>query len=152
MCLRSRHIQSALTFILACLVLSCGCHTAKTAAQTGSSDQLYAYRWDLIELQGNSVQSSPQIHPFLQFYPGQERRISGSLGCNRLGGTFVLSSDTTITLSPITTTRMACPDANLEYQFSRVLGQADHWQIVNKELQLRIGQKTAAILKASPLE
>jgi heat shock protein HslJ len=69
------------------------------------------------------------------------------VGCNLLAGT-VLIEGSTIRFSPLITTKMACPDQDLEYQFSGVLEQVNSWAIVDENLLLKIGEKPAARFKA----
>jgi heat shock protein HslJ len=133
--------------VLMCLI--CACKSAKTTTSGGNdADQLYLHRWNLTELRGTPVKVTDRVQPHLLFEPGDAIKISGSVGCNLLAGTVSIKGNT-IKFSPLITTKMACPDQNLEYQFSGVLEQINTWAIEGSFLLLKIGEKTAVRLEAT---
>ena len=127
------------------LFLGYACTSSQPAAgRESSSESLYQYQWDLFELKGKPITQTERVQPHLLLYPGEIGRIAGSAGCNQIAGKFELSGDHTLHISPIMTTKMACPDQDLETQLMRTLGEVDGWGIADKVLELRIGKKVAA--------
>lgn len=133
----------------ALLAIIYGCHhTRPIAAQppSGGSETLFEYKWILTELNGQPLGTGNRDTAHLLFFPGQVSRVSGSGGCNRLNGTFELSTDHKIKFSPLATTRMACA-GNTESQFLTALGQTNNWSIINNQLLLNNGKILVAKLQ-----
>ena len=146
-------MKAVITYVI--LILSAAavmqCHPAKSAKARGDgSEQLYLFRWELTELRGKPVQKSERVQPFLLFEPGEPGQLSGSVGCNQMAGTFTLGEDQSILISPVITTRMACPDQDLEYAFSSILRLIDKWTLEGESLVLSKSDKPAATFKAAP--
>lgn len=94
--------------------------------------------WQLVELGGAEPVSLPagqQAH--LLFDSGPPQRVSGSTGCNRLVGGYVLAGQN-LEFRALATTRMACaPEAMaLEQRFAAALDATRGWQIVDGTLEL----------------
>ena len=144
-----KKILTSITY-LAMLILMAGCHSTKpvSAEASGGSELLFQYQWDLIELQEQPVAISSGNHPNLLFFPGQVSRVSGSTGCNKLNGSFELTSGNFIKFSPIAITKMACMGDNVESKFLEALEQTNSWSIINKQLLLYNGKILMAKLKA----
>lgn len=71
--------------------------------------------WRLMELPGEAgftIDPDLQTHLVLD---GEEGRVSGSSGCNRLIGTFTLHGDA-LSFGPLAGTRMACPPPAMELE------------------------------------
>jgi len=132
------------------LALATACHPTKSAAVRGDdSEQLYLHRWELTALRDKPVYKTERVQPYLVFEPGEPGQLSGSLGCNQLAGTFTLTAGDSIFLSPVITTKMACPDQALEYAFSGILKSVDRWKLADEVLLLSKGEKPAATFKAA---
>lgn len=114
---------------------------------SAGSESLYQYQWNLVELEGKAIDTAGGKSPNILFYPGQGGSVAGSTGCNRLKGTFTLSANNMIKLSPLATTRMACIGENIETPFLNVLSQVDSWRIENNELMLNKGDTLLAKFK-----
>ena len=136
---------SALLFIT---LLVMGCNAAKsTSGGDSGSQQLWQHPWELTTLRGTPVEKNERVQPYLLFQQ-EGSQLSGSLGCNRLAGTFTLEGEQGIRISAVITTKMACPDQDLEYRFSGVLEQIDTWAIDGTSLTLSKGEKVAATFLA----
>ena len=138
------------TLVLSIFFLIAGCHSTKpiTTAASGGSEMLYMHQWNLTELEGKAVVITAGTQPYLLFFPGQVNRVSGSTGCNKLNGSFVLSAANSMTFSPLATTKMACVGDNVESKFLAVLGKVSNWSIINKQLLLKNGKVITAKLNA----
>ena len=139
---------------LAIFFLVAGCHSTKpvTAVASGGSEMLFMNQWNLTELEGKVVVITAGTQPHLLFFPGQVSRVSGSTGCNKLNGSFVLSAANSMKFSPLATTKMACVGDNVESKFLEVLGKVNSWAIINKQLLLKNGKVITAKLNAVTAE
>ncbi|ULQ51065.1 META domain-containing protein [Flavihumibacter fluvii] len=125
------------------VITMAGCASTKgVKPAAGGSEQLYMYKWSLIELDGQAVASDSKAH--LLFSPGQVTRVSGNAGCNRLSGSVALAGESGLAFSPLAVTRMACPETTVEPQFLKALEKVNDWRIANKELYLYDGEKLLA--------
>ena len=139
---------------LAIFFLVAGCHSTKpvTAVASGGSEMLFMNQWNLTELEGKVVVITAGTQPHLLFFPGQVSRVSGSTGCNKLNGSFVLSAANSMKFSPLATTKMACVGDNVESKFLEVLGKVNNWAIINNQLLLKKGKVIMAKLNAVKAE
>jgi heat shock protein HslJ len=78
-------------------------------------------RWDLVELNGKPL-ASAETNPFIELDLARHV-ISGKAGCNRMMGKveYNQARKHIIRFLEITTTRMACPNMNLEREFLEAL-------------------------------
>lgn len=111
--------------------------------------------WRLTQLDGQPVTVSGQDQraPFLQF-DTQNRRVSGSGGCNRLTGAYQ-SGPGTLRVGPVASTRMACLDQGTgerETRFFAALEATRGYRIAGRVLTLTgDGGQTLAVLEESTL-
>lgn len=110
--------------------------------------------WRLDQLGGEPVASGgdPQRDPQVQF-DRSNGRVSGSGGCNRLSGTFERSGST-LKLSQLASTRMACTDPALgtkEQQFFAALQATTSYRLQSptRLALLDAGGRTVATLSTS---
>lgn len=124
-------------------VMMAGCAASKgTKPAAGGSEQLYMYKWTLVELDGKAVPADSKAH--LLFAPGQTTQVSGNAGCNRLTGGVALSGESGLKFLPLAVTRMACMEPTVEPQFLAALEKVNDWRISNKELRLYDDDKLLA--------
>jgi heat shock protein HslJ len=91
-------------------------------------------KWTLVKINGKNIPSQlGQNIPFIDVN-GEENRVSGSTGCNRFNGKFVLRNYK-IHMGNLATTRMACANA-MESAFLAVFNNLDSYQINNTTLLL----------------
>lgn len=122
---------------LSILLFACNNSKTVTGAPNGGSELLYQSIWKLTEVQSSAVPAETKAN--LALTPGEVNKATGNTGCNRMNGTFVLSSDHNIKFSPLATTRMTCVDENLssiEKKYLDALTQTNKWSIIGDELQL----------------
>lgn len=96
---------------------------------------LDAVRWTLVRV--GALTAQPGERPaYLEFATSPEARVSGSSGCNRLSGGFVLQGEA-LRFLPIAGTRMLCPDGMaLEEAFLKALAATQAHRIAEGRLQL----------------
>ncbi|RYC71814.1 MULTISPECIES: META domain-containing protein [Spirosoma] len=138
--------------VVVLILVSAGCATKKPAQPVmKGSEELYAHRWNLTELNGRAVTPpEPERRAHLLFTPGQVNKVSGSGGCNRITGTYELSGSNRITFAPLATTRMACPDMETESQFLKALAQATKYSLADNYLLLSSDTVLLARFTAAP--
>lgn len=130
------------------------CHSSKpiSGPLAAGSEMLYQYKWYLSELQSQPFTFiKNNNYAYLLFTPGQQNRVTGSTGCNRLTGSYDLKGVNFMKFSPLATTKMACP-GNTEAQFIEALGQVNNWSIANEQLLLSNGKIVVAKLNAVSME
>lgn len=128
--------------------MAAGCGSSKpTAGTSGGSEMLYQYQWNLEILDGQPVNTSTGKGSYLLFSPGQVNTVAGNAGCNNLRGSFELSGENTMKLSPLMTTKMACPDMSTETSFLNTLSKVDNWSIIGNQLLLSSGKIPLAKLR-----
>ncbi len=98
---------------------------------------IYKNNWKLIQLNGQTLTNS-KVN--IQF-DGQEKRFSGSAGCNRMFGTYT-SEGNNLTFSAAASTRMACLDAETSKTETQVL-QA----ISNQQYTFDVADQTLNLYK-----
>lgn len=71
--------------------------------------------WNVVSVFNQSISKTTEKAPFLIF-DMKGNKISGNAGCNRLVGKLNINEDNriSISISPVVTTRMACPDMETE--------------------------------------
>lgn len=98
--------------------------------------------WKLVRLDGAAVAVAagrPEAHLVLA---SDALRVSGSGGCNRLGGGFEIDGDA-LRFGGVAATRMACPEGmEQEQRFLDVLSQVARYRIRGSHLELLDAQDT----------
>lgn len=92
-------------------------------------------KWQLIELNGQSVESmgKPAKTPYIQF--DSTRKVSGNNGCNQFFGSYELEKHGRIKFSAMGSTRMACLDNNtMEADVMDMIARTDSYVLVNDTL------------------
>ena len=101
------------TIIILCTGVFAACGSSKKAMQVVALDG----EWNIIAVNGDKIESATS--PYLGF-DMDENRLYGNAGCNRMTGSFEVDTLNLgkIHFGTIGTTRMMCPDMDVE---SRVL-------------------------------
>jgi heat shock protein HslJ len=106
------------------------------AAPNTSSDELLNIYWKLVSLNGDEVtpvDNDREAH--LVF--NAENRVSGSDGCNRLMGSYLLDGNT-LTFEQTAATRMACTEGAEQSQaFNKALTEAATYSVHGDQLEIR---------------
>lgn len=79
-------------------------------------------KWNVVSVYCIPIPETMENTPFLIF-DTKENKISGNAGCNRLNGKLIISENNdSISIPPLMTTRMACPDMETENNILSALG------------------------------
>ena len=113
-----------------------GVWPGETCGAQLSTQSLGNTYWKLSRLGAIPVsEAPPQDEPHLILH-SESRRVSGSLGCNRLMGRYELKGDA-LAFDQIVATKMNCAQGmGLEKAFVEVLGQVKTWKITGQRLDL----------------
>ena len=88
-------------------------------------------------LAGSEWGYAGQDLPFVAF--GVDGKITGNSGCNRFFGSFEITGAGTLTIGPLATTKMLCPDQQMETEkrFLDLLGSAKTFERIGHELLIK---------------
>ncbi len=125
--------------------------SAPAAPSAATPNALRGTRWMLTELNGKPVVSMNPKNPAFLMLDTDQKRYSGSSGCNSISGTFQLGGDS-LQLLGGAMTLMACPDPIMkqEKEFSQALTDAGSYQIAGNTLELLARKKVVAKFQAAP--
>lgn len=102
--------------------------------------------WKLIELEGQPVAAAEQQHEAHLVFHAKDSRITGSGGCNRLMGRYMVDGSS-IHFKGVASTMMACLHGmDTEQAFVGVLNKVVSWKISGKQLEL-LGAGEALLAK-----
>lgn len=116
--------------LIALYLFLLSCSAARKSSGTSASG-IENKRWYLISIGGDTIRMAKQ--PFVIFVAGKE--LNGFGGCNIYSGQYVLNNEQ-LSVSGITSTRMACDSNNPEQKFFQALQQIDGTQLDNRRLRL----------------
>ena len=110
--------------------------TAGPCSGAGSTVSIEEKYWKLIRLGDEPVKvTEPLPEPHIILH-SDTKRVSGSGGCNRLMGSYVLDGQR-LTFGQLAGTMMACPASmEQEQQFVAALGRVASWRLTNEHLAL----------------
>lgn len=101
--------------------------------------------WNLIELDGSPIEASnAESQPYI-YLQAQGDRLSGSLGCNRLLGSYDLSGDS-LQFHSLASTQMACANMAMDIE-TRILDDlklVTSFQISGDVLSLKLDNRVLA--------
>lgn len=119
------------------------------ASAAVAPNSLRGTKWMLIELHGKPVEPSKTNPAFLMLDP-EDKRYSGSSGCNRITGSFQLEKKT-LQLLGGAMTLMACPEPLMtqEKEFNAALTATGSYQITGNVLELLERHKAVAKFSAA---
>jgi copper homeostasis protein (lipoprotein) len=94
-------------------------------------------RWVLTELHGESIPGNHTFNtqPYIRMSV-DNNRISGNGSCNNFFGTYIVREDSQIIISGIGSTKMMCPDMDIETRFFEALENANSYYIHDDMLVL----------------
>jgi heat shock protein HslJ len=132
---------------LLCLLFLCGFLGQAQSSRQLSTDNrsLVGREWRLVSMGpvGNETDVIPGTRPTLSF--GEDRRASGSTGCNSFSGTYEVNGDR-ISFGRLVSTRRACLDQRANQQEQRYLSaleSANRFRIIANRLTLNAGTRSA---------
>lgn len=127
-------IQALTLFSVIALFTSCyPSQVATTSNPMYEPDLLYDNSWDLVELNGTTIDPMSDSYSYITFSPGTNR-ISGYTSCNAISGTISLRDRNGLSLTPTVTTKNACLGNRLDALLVPSLRDVDTWAVVNDDL------------------
>jgi putative lipoprotein len=112
--------------------------SSKPAAKSQDSANvpLQETYWKLVELNGKAITPAEQQTEAHLVLHKQDSRVSGSGGCNRLMGGYMVEGDA-LHFKQMASTMMACMHGmETEQAFLAALGKVEHWKVSGSELML----------------
>lgn len=107
--------------------------TVKSPVSTGSQASVpvenLGGEWTIYTVRGKKV--TGENRPYINFSM-DDHRIYGSNGCNIINGDFATPSGTSLKISNVISTMMACPDAKFEQAINKGLDAVCSYSIVKK--------------------
>lgn len=125
---------------MATTLMACNKHTYNATNVFGE--------WDLAEINGQKIELAEGITtPFIGFNQ-QEDRIYGNAGCNSFFGEMIIDSTNldALRFDHLGSTRMMCPNMELEDKFLMTLGQVSGIEYNAEELQLKDNANNVILL------
>jgi heat shock protein HslJ len=131
-------IVGALAFLfLAASRVSSPSPAAALSPAASANVRLEDTTWNLTRLGPKDVVASENHRQPYIVLDSSNKRVTGSGGCNRLNGTYILEKQT-IHFGPIASTMMACPSGmEVEGTFLRALDKVHSWKLHGNELELQ---------------
>ena len=130
--------------LIATIILSCN-NQKKKDIDIKQSDEtsemsvsIEDSRWVINTLDGLDISKTATNEQEIFFILNSKtKRVSGNAGCNTFMGSYTLEEGNSISFSPLATTRMICPDSNInESQVLKIFETVDNYTINNGILSL----------------
>jgi len=130
------------------LALSCGSPepeetpaVAEAAPAEELMEQLKARDWKLVAIGGTGVESGLAEDVEVTLVFTADGRVAGSGGCNRYFSAVEFGEPGVLSLGPVGSTMMACPQQlmNQEQQYLRALQVVEGYQLTGDQLELLFG-------------
>lgn len=117
-------------YTLLLVMIGVGAVSCCAACRGGKSIPVNGTQWGLIEMNGKVIDRESTTTPDrLTLILGEDGRISGAGDCNRYFAPYTLGSDGSIRISNIGSTRMMCPNPELESSYFKMLENATKYKI-----------------------
>ena len=123
-------------------LLGVGCCACRKGANNKS---LTAQEWHLVRMMERDLQIAPEEFVFSFSADG---KFAGVAVCNRLMGEYQITERGGMKFSNVASTRRMCREADLESQFSEILGRTTHYEIDGDMLMLLSDGEMQAVLQA----
>ena len=129
----------AMTLIALMFAGCCACRKGK------NNRPLQGTEWHLMRMMGQDLTIDNDKFVFTFSADGE---FAGTGACNRIFGAYKSNDARALKFENIASTRRMCPDANLETEFSAVLGRATHYEVDGNILMILSNGEVQAILMA----
>lgn len=128
-------MERLIILLFTCIMMSCGSGTNKSTESKQNENALQA-KWELTELEGDVITGERPIYLELS----ADHKVTGFVGCNRVMGSYQTSDGNQIRFENMATTRMSCPQIELEGQILEILDMVDRFKIQNGMVSLSAGE------------
>ena len=126
-----------------CLWLLFACKSTPKQPINSSITDKY---WKLTELNGEEIFFQDSFRKEPHFILRSDNKLSGHGSCNTFAGSYEIKEKNSITIPPLISTMIACPNMEIEFAFLGILEQVDNFSISadGKFLSLKNGKVTLA--------
>ena len=90
-------------------------------------------KWKLIEVNGKAVKNNDNKDYFINL-DSKSGRFTGFVGCNTIMGRYNMIDATKLQFSNVASTKMACPDSNIESKFLKMIEKVENYKIEGANL------------------
>lgn len=118
---------------LAMIMVSCGSENKIIETDKNTIHS----KWELNVLDGEQIKINKSIFIDLT----EDDIVNGFIGCNRLTGSYSITNESQIKFNELATTRMVCPEMDMENKILELLNTADNFTIDSGKLMLNIGKR-----------
>ncbi len=136
-------LKSLIMIMLGAAMLGGCCSACKQ--RTKNARPLEGTVWHLIQIEGRDVAAEAGTFDITL----QDGGLSGIGACNRLMGSYTVGPNMGIRFGALASTRMMCPDVDMETQLASVLESATHYDIDYDTLILMQDGTIKALFKAA---
>lgn len=110
-------------------------------------------RWKVVEMDGRADPVfSAEADTFEFTLDASQRMLYGTGACNRIFGPYELGENGGLDIGGLASTRMACPNMDLESRFAKLLEEADEYRIDGDVLTLFDDGRQALVFKGTKAE
>src|SRR5690625_446540 len=128
-------MQRLVLLVLAGMIMGCGPDSGQNN-DNGEDAKAFQTKWEIIEMEGDKIRADRPVYIDLS----EDQKVSGFAGCNRVMGSYEISSGNKVQFENLATTRMACPNLDLENKILKLLDSANHFKIENETAYLSRGE------------
>lgn len=136
-------LKSLIMIMLGAAMLGGCCSACKQ--RTKNAKPLEGTVWHLIQIEGRDVAAEAGTFDITL----QDGSLSGIGACNRLMGSYTVEPKSGIRFGALASTRMMCPNVDMETQLASVLESATHYDIDYDTLILMQDGTIKALFKAA---
>lgn len=121
-------------------------------SESVSTSELENVQWKLVEVIGKPIEEfGEQNKEPLFIFDASSKRVSGNAGCNNMSASYELLEGNRIQFSQAISTKMACPNMDLEDQVGQMLSTLDTY-IINDAGELILTKaRMAPMLRFVPV-
>lgn len=98
--------------------------------------------WQVLLLNGSSIDLEEPL--VLNF--DQAGKVNGNIGCNNVTGNYTVDNQSKIEFSKLATTRMTCPNMEIESEILNILNSSSSYSIENDSLTIQSQDNTSLIV------
>lgn len=128
-------MQRLVLLIFAGMIIGCGPDSDQNN-DNGQDVKAFQTKWEIIGMDGDEIRADRPVYIDLS----EDQKVSGFAGCNRVMGSYEISSGNKVQFENLATTRMACPNLDLENKILKLLDSANHFKIENETAYLSRGE------------
>lgn len=124
------------------IVLVCGCCACRKGK---NAKPLVGTQWHLVRMMERDLSIGPDQFVFTF---GEDGSFSGKGACNHMMGGYTTTDKGGMAFSGVASTRMMCPDVDLESELGKILDATTHYEIDGDMLMLLSNGEMQAVFQA----